>query len=100
MASVKELLQYRGNKNYICCYCQDDENKNFVIFARTGGLYLNSEVEQNFEFEWSTKKIVPPLTKHNIDIPLSKNYYIVYVDDFKDYELINRILEVIWMEDN
>lgn len=99
MASVKEVLQYRGNNNYICCYCQDDENKNFVIFARTGGLYFNSEVE-NFELDGPTERIVPPLTKHNIDIPLSKNYYIMYVDDFKDYELINRILEVVWMEDN
>lgn len=99
MTSIKEILQYRGNNDYFCCYCKDENDKNFVLFARSEGLYFNSEVE-NFELEQSTKRIVPPLTKHNIDIPLSKQYYIMCVDDFKDYELINRILEVVWMEDN
>ena len=95
MTQIKDVLAYRGNKNYFCCFCQDEEDKNFVLFAQIDDICIESEQEDFcLEFKKYTKSI-----KHKITLPISKHYYVIPVDDFKDFELINKILEVVWMDD-
>jgi hypothetical protein len=97
---IKEIVQYRGNSNYFCCYCKDENDKNFVLFAKIQGVLFESECGQEYEdFDIPLRIITPPMNR-SFKLPLCENYYVVNVDDFKDYELINRILEVIWMKDN
>ena len=95
MTSIKDMLAYRGNKNYFCCFCQDEKDKNFVFFAQIDSICIENEQEDFYlEFKKYTKSI-----KHKITLPISKHYYVIPVDDFKDFELINKILEVVWMDD-
>lgn len=96
MTTFKDILEYRGNKNYFCCFCQDEDDKYFVFFARIDSICIENEQEDFcFEFKKYTKSI-----KHKITLPISKNYYYIPVNDFKDFELINKILEVVWMGDD
>jgi hypothetical protein len=96
MTTIKDVLAYRGNKNYFCCFCQDEDDKYFVLFAQTDGIYIEGE-QEDFGFEF--KKYINPI-KHKITLPVSKRYYIIPVNDCKDFELINKILEVVWMQDD
>ena len=96
MAPIKDVLAYRGNKNYFCCFCQDEKDKNFVFFAQIDSICIEDEQEDFYvEFKKYTKSI-----KHKITLPISKHYYVIPVNDFKDFELINKILEVVWMQDD
>lgn len=96
MTTFKDILEYRGNKNYFCCFCQDEDDKYFVFFARIDSICIENEQEDFWlEFKEYTKSI-----KHKITLPISKHYYIIPVNDFKDFELINKILEVVWMSDD
>ena len=88
---IERILQYRGNNNYFCCLCQSEDDKNFVIFARTRDIEFESKIE---EYRLLNRR------EHQIIIPLYKSYYIMNVDDYKDYELINKILEVVWMDND
>lgn len=97
--TIKELLQYRGNKHYFCCLCQDEEDKMFVIFARADSPVFESTTEYDDDLLELSAFKMQMINKYNISIPLIKNYYIMSIKDYKDYELINNILEVVWMGD-
>ena len=96
MTTIKDVLAYRGNKNYFCCFCQDEEDKNFVFFARIDGIYIEED-DENFDLEF--KRYIKSI-KRKITLPISNHYYYISVDDFKDFELINKILEAVWMQDD
>ena len=98
MTTIKNILTYVGNKNYFCCFCQDEDDKYFVLFTRITGVNIESSYDDNFSFT-DVSKIINPITEHKITLPLLNHYYVISINDFKDFELINKVLEAVWTDD-
>jgi len=93
-----EIIKYEGNSNYIIILYKEEE-KLYVLYARTGSLILNSEVEDinvldSYEYiktKFSFKR------DFTINIPLlqrgNKVFSIIQVDNEKAYDLIKTVVE-------
>jgi hypothetical protein len=93
-----EIIKYEGNSNYIIVlYKQDD--KLYVLYARTGNMSLNNEVEDYDILDHYEDIRTRFIIQHNftINIPLlqrgNKVFSIIQVDNEKAYDLIKTVVE-------
>lgn len=93
-----EIIKYEGNSNYIIILYKEEE-KLYVLYARTGSLVLNSELEDvsflddyeyiktRFSFKRDFTINIPLLQREN------KVFSIIQVDSEKAYDLIKTVVE-------
>lgn len=93
-----EIIKYEGNSNYIIILYKEEE-KLYVLYARTGSLVLNSELEDvsfldDYEYIKTRFSFKRDFT---INIPLlqrgNKVFSIIQVDNEKAYDLIKTVVE-------
>lgn len=93
-----EIIKYEGNSNYIIILYKEEE-KLYVLYACTGSLVLNSELEDasfldDYEYIKTRFSFKRDFT---INIPLlqrgNKVFSIIQVDNEKAYDLIKTVVE-------
>lgn len=95
-----EIIKYEGNSNYILILYKQDNNL-YILYARTEGLLLNTNVEEDEARNWNGEVIAKINTKRDftINIPLlqrgNKAFSIIQIENEKVYDLIKRVVEDI-----
>lgn len=99
-AMIVSILKYQGNTNYISALCIDEEEKLFVLIARTDIMKIESVCDTQ---DFLTDK--PLLFKTTIDnnvqaiIPFENHnghiFNLFKIEKDSEYDLINNVLEAI-----
>lgn len=93
-----EVIKYEGNSDYIIILYKEEE-KLYVLYARTNSLSLNSETEETdvLDAYEHLRTVFSFRRNFTINIPLlqrgNKVFSIIQVDSEKAYDLIKTVVE-------
>ena len=96
-----KILEYRGGEHHITIFFQDDKEKYYVCYARTGKFQLNVENEYR-EYMEDMKSLFKTVVNRDmhINIPIISHgdimLNLIHIKDREQFELVDEVLKTIW----